>query len=89
MNDTNVSDLDWVELPDGSLYLEWAMGCQDPAVPNCHPALYAISAATTAATAGGGERAWLAAAFENPAALEWKRATETLEWAAGATDATA
>jgi hypothetical protein len=62
VNDTNVSDLDWVSLPNGSVYLEWAMGCQDPdGVPNCHPALFAVSATKTGA---GGEVAWLAAAFE-------------------------
>jgi hypothetical protein len=28
VNDTNASDLDWVELPNGTVYLEWSMGCQ-------------------------------------------------------------
>ena len=60
VNDTNASDLDWVELPDGNVYLEWSMGCQTPAVPNCHPAMYAVSA-TTVGT--GGEAAWLASQF--------------------------
>jgi hypothetical protein len=49
---------------DGEMkrHLEWAMVCQDPdGVPNCHPALFAVSATKTGA---GGEAAWLAAAFE-------------------------
>ena len=60
VNDTNVSDLDWVSLPNGTVYLEWAMGCQDPDVPNCNPALYAVFATTTGV---GGEATWLASAF--------------------------
>ena len=67
VNDSNASDLDWVELPNGTVYLEWAMGCQSPGdVANCDPAMYAVSA-TTAGT--GGEAAWLAAAFKDPLSL--------------------
>jgi hypothetical protein len=28
MNDTNVSDLDMVDLGNSTVYIEWAMGCQ-------------------------------------------------------------
>lgn len=61
VNDTNASDLDWVELPNGTVHLEWSMGCQTPTIRNCNAAMYAVSA-TTVGT--GGEAAWLASHFD-------------------------
>ena len=66
MNDTNVSDLDMVDMGNGTVYIEWAMGCQEPGcngnlLPNGDrtPGGMFLVSATTAGTS----ESWLASAF--------------------------
>lgn len=66
MNDTNVSDLDMVDMGNGTVYIEWAMGCQEPGcngnlLPNGDhtPAGMFLVSATTVGTS----ESWLASAF--------------------------
>lgn len=66
MNDTNVSDLDMVDMGNGTVYIEWAMGCQEPGcngnlLPNgdhTPGGMFLVSATT-----GGTSESWLASAF--------------------------